>query len=72
MKKEAADPYADPAGPTPEDIENWKHIMKLMANPYYQVTEEMLLTPTDPNAEVQNNEPKPGEVGYAPQGRIGQ
>ncbi len=35
------------------------------------VQEDALIPPTDPNANVVNNEPQPGEVGYAPQGRLG-
>lgn len=35
------------------------------------VTEDALLPPNDPNAQLTANEPGPGEVGYAPQQRMG-
>lgn len=35
------------------------------------VKEDAIIPPTDPNANLQEEEPGPGEVGYAPQGRVG-
>ena len=38
---------------------------------FTRLEEESLIPPTDPNAGLSATEPKPGEIGYAPQGRIG-
>jgi len=48
---------------TPQNIKN--------GDGWTEYQEEALLPPTDPNAAVTQREPQPGEVGFAPQGRVG-
>ena len=61
-----------------EDADWWASLKRQIAHPqikyddgWSRYQEDSLLPPTDPNAEVAQKEPGPGDVGYAPQGRIG-
>jgi hypothetical protein len=71
MKKEASDEFLDSlrrqAGSSKFAVDE--------AGDWQPVTEDALIPPSDPNQAVvdqsTSNEPKAGEIGYAPQGRVG-
>jgi hypothetical protein len=75
MKKEAAEPW------TKEDADFLRSLRSQMGATQFNVNkdgwteyqEDALLAPSDPNADVidDEDEPGPGDVGYAPQGRVG-
>jgi hypothetical protein len=75
MKKEAAEPW------TKEDAEFLRSLKSQLGATQFKVNKDgwseyqedaLLPPPRDPNADVtEDGEPGPGDVGYAPQGRVG-
>lgn len=53
-----------------EEAEWWTSVHNMLDG-FSSVTEESLLAPYDPNEGLTSSEPGPGEVGYAPSGRVG-
>jgi hypothetical protein len=63
-----------------EDQDWWNSVSSmLLTNPdsdkqwdgWRKIEEDALLPPVDANASLVDGEPRPGEVGFAPQGRVG-
>lgn len=71
MKKEESEP-------SKEEDDFWDSLTSQTANVLSSnwdgmpQNEEALIAPTDPNAEMADGEAGPGEVGYAPSGKLGE